>query len=86
MAASYCNRALVYLKLKEYDKVIKDCSAAIGLQADYLKAFHRRGKAYFALKEYEKAYLDFKYIVEKEPENSEVNGELRECRKHLSEQ
>ena len=33
-----------------------------------------------------KAYKDFKYIIGIEPENSEVNGELRECRKKLSEE
>ncbi|CAD8111816.1 unnamed protein product [Paramecium sonneborni] len=86
MAASYCNRALVYLKLKEYQNVINDCDYAIALQADYTKAYHRRGKAYFALKQYDKAYLDFKYILQVEPDNNEVNGELRECRKFLTEQ
>ncbi|CAD8122438.1 unnamed protein product [Paramecium sonneborni] len=86
MAASYCNRALVYLKLKEYQNVINDCDYAIALQSDYTKAYHRRGKAYFALKQYDKAYLDFKYILQVEPDNNEVNGELRECRKFLTEQ
>jgi len=50
MAASYCNRALVYLKLKDYSNVIKDCTKAIEIQNDYHKAYHRRGKAYFSLK------------------------------------
>ncbi|CAD8110823.1 unnamed protein product [Paramecium primaurelia] len=86
MAASYCNRALVYLKLKEYQNVINDCDYAIALQPDYTKAYHRRAKAYFALKQYDKAYLDFKYILQEEPDNNEVNGELRECRKYLTEQ
>ena len=48
LAASYCNRALAYLKLKEYDKVITDCNIAISLDPNYLKAYHRRGKAKFA--------------------------------------
>ncbi|KAM3143964.1 hypothetical protein pb186bvf_004015 [Paramecium bursaria] len=84
MAASYCNRALVHLKLKEYQKVIDDCNKTLEIQKDYIKAYHRRGKAYFALQNFTNAYLDFKYIIEKEPETSEVNGELRECRKHLT--
>ncbi|CAK62777.1 unnamed protein product (macronuclear) [Paramecium tetraurelia] len=86
MAPSYCNRALVYLKLKDYQNVITDCDYAIALQPDYTKAYHRRGKAYFALKQYDKAYLDFKFILQVEPDNNEVNGELRECRKFLTEQ
>lgn len=66
--------------------MITDCDYAIALQPDYTKAYHRRGKAYFALKQYDKAYLDFKFILQVEPDNNEVNGELRECRKFLTEQ
>lgn len=50
LAPSYCNRALVYLKLKNYDECIKDCNRAIGLDSNYIKAYHRRGKANQALK------------------------------------
>jgi hypothetical protein len=48
MAASYCNRALVHLKLKDYKHCIIDCNHALSLDRDYLKAYHRRGKAHFA--------------------------------------
>lgn len=45
MAASWCNRALVYLKMKDYDNCIKDSNRAIQIDPMYLKAYHRRGKA-----------------------------------------
>ncbi|KAL4473939.1 hypothetical protein ABPG72_000301 [Tetrahymena utriculariae] len=86
LAASYCNRALVYLKLKEYDKVVKDCNKAIELDPNYLKAYHRRGKARFAQDKVYEAYSDFKLIMEKDPENKEVNGDLKECQDLLKKQ
>lgn len=76
----------MYLKLNQYDKAIQDCSTAISQQKNYWKAYHRRGKAYFALKQFGKAYLDFKEILDHDPSNAEVNGELRECQRNLSEQ
>ncbi|KRX03752.1 hypothetical protein PPERSA_04260 [Pseudocohnilembus persalinus] len=72
LAASYCNRAL------NYEKCIKDCNKAIAMKNDYLKAYHRRGKANIELKNYTDAYQDFKFIMEKEPDNSEVNSDLQE--------
>jgi tetratricopeptide (TPR) repeat protein len=46
--ACYSNRAMAYLKLKNYKNVIDDASKALELKPGYLKALHRRGKAYLA--------------------------------------
>ena len=48
-----------------------------------MKAYHRRGKAYFAQYNYSAAYVDFKFIMDREPDNKEVNGDLLECVKML---
>lgn len=66
-AATYCNRALAHLHLKEYTRVLDDANEALALNPDYLKAYHRRGKAYVALNKLELAIRDFQYILEKEP-------------------
>ena len=50
----------------------------------YIKAYHRRGKAQMELKNYIEAVKDFQKILSLEPENKEVNGELKEARKFLS--
>jgi hypothetical protein len=47
--------------MKKYPECIKDCDETLKLQPDYIKAFHRRGKANFALKNNLLAYKDFKY-------------------------
>jgi small glutamine-rich tetratricopeptide repeat-containing protein alpha len=78
-APAYCNRALVYLKMKNYNQCMLDCNKALELKSDYLKAYHRRGKALFALNDFKGAYDDFKVIMEREPDNSEVNGDLKEA-------
>ena len=58
-AATYCNRALVYLKEKEYARAVEDAEKSLKLKPGYLKAYHRRGKAYYALGKCELAIKDF---------------------------
>lgn len=57
--ATYSNRALAHLYLKEYARVLEDANEAIKLNADFIKAYHRRGKAYSALNKLELAVKDF---------------------------
>jgi tetratricopeptide (TPR) repeat protein len=52
----------------------------------YLKAYHRRGKAYSALAKYELAIKDFQFILEEEPDNKDVNKDLKEARTSLNDQ
>jgi tetratricopeptide (TPR) repeat protein len=46
---TFANRAMAFLKLKEYKRAIEDADVALRLKPGYLKAVHRRGKAYLAL-------------------------------------
>ena len=85
-AFTYANRAMAYLKLKEYKNVIDDASKAIEIKPGYLKAYHRRGKAYSALAKYELAIKDFQFILEEEPDNKDVNKDLKEARTSLNDQ
>lgn len=75
---------MAYLKLKDFKKVIEDATRAITMKPGYLKAFHRRGKAYHALKQHEEAIKDFQYILEEEPDNADVNKDLKESRRCLN--
>jgi tetratricopeptide (TPR) repeat protein len=84
-AATFSNRAMAHLKLKEYARALEDAEAAIKLKDDYVKAYHRRGKAYLALNKIEMAIRDFQYILEKEPHNKEAMQEVKNARKKLDE-
>ena len=56
------------------------------MKPGYLKAHHRRGKAYLSLNKFEEAIKDFQYILENEPENKDVNKDLQTARKSLKDQ
>lgn len=81
--ATYSNRALAYLKTKEYARALEDAEAAIKLKPDYIKAYHRRGKAYLSMNKLELAIRDFQYILEQEPNNKEAITEIKNARKKL---
>lgn len=55
----YSNRAACYNVLSEWDKVVEDTSAAIAMDAEYVKALNRRAHAYEHLGKYSEALLDY---------------------------
>jgi len=52
------NRAASYVKLKELEKAIQDCTRALELSPQYMKAFVWRGSAYQSLGHYRAALED----------------------------
>ena len=62
---------------------MEDSTEALKLKDDYIKAYHRRGKAYAALNKFELAIRDFQYILEKEPHNKDAMQEVKSARKKL---
>lgn len=55
----YSNRAACYNALSEWDKVVEDTSAAIAMDAEYVKALNRRAHAYEHLGMFSEALLDY---------------------------
>lgn len=66
------NRAAVYLKLKEYQKVINDCDKALEITPNDPKALFRRCQALDALQRYEEAYRDARNVITVDPTNKPV--------------
>jgi len=81
--AAYCNRAMAYLRVKNYARCIDDSNKTLELEPDYVKAFHRRGKAYLATNKFDLAIRDFQYILEKNPEDQDINASLKQARDKL---
>eukprot|EP01138_Halocafeteria_seosinensis_P001852 gb/GECG01001895.1/.p1 GENE.gb/GECG01001895.1/~~gb/GECG01001895.1/.p1 ORF type:complete len:829 (+),score=148.27 gb/GECG01001895.1/:1-2487(+) len=72
-----CNRAQVYLKLHKYRQAEDDCTFALELDPQLLKAWVRRGKARHSRGSYKDAIEDFKKASELEPSNKEITRLMR---------
>ena len=76
LLAGHLNLAMVHLKLEQYNDVIKNCDSALEIDRNNCKGLFRRGLAYSALKEFEKAIVDFENLLKLEPENKAVKNQL----------
>jgi len=68
-AGAYYDRAVTYLSLKQYDKVISDFTKAIELDPEVDYYYHARGLTYEFLKQYDKAISDYNKAIELNPAN-----------------
>lgn len=57
------------MRLEEHSEAAIDCSAALDLRPDYVKALARRAAALEAMKNYEEALMDLRKALEAEPDN-----------------
>ena len=62
-AVFYANRAACHLELQDFKAAAKDCSSAIDIDGSYLKAWHRRAKAYEGLDDVDHALRDFQKVL-----------------------
>lgn len=58
----YCNRATVCSKIGKDEQAIEDCTKAIELDENYIKAYMRRAKCYMDSEQYEEAVRDYEKI------------------------
>ena len=71
-AIFYKNRAAVYLKQKDYAKVVADTDEALKICPNDPKALFRRCQALEALNRFEEAYRDARHILNVDPTNKEI--------------
>jgi len=70
------NRAMCLIKQEKYAAAEMDCTLAIQLDKNYIKAYHRRGTARVKLQKYEDALKDFESVLKLEPNNKIAQEEL----------
>lgn len=70
--------------LLDYKSAVVDGTKALEIDPKYTKALHRRGKANAEMGNYDKAIEDYQKIMEVEPNNQEVNGDLMDARAHVN--
>lgn len=76
-AVYYTNRALCYLKLNQYTECIDDCTMAIQLDANAVKAYYRRMQAHEQMDgDLLEALNDCKTVLRIEPKNSDAQKSL----------
>ncbi|CAN8000469.1 unnamed protein product [Ixodes pacificus] len=62
----YFNRATVCSKINQLNQAVEDCTTAISLNENYMKAYLRRAKSYMDLEMYEEAVRDYERIWRKD--------------------
>lgn len=62
-AVCYCNRAAAYKVLGQITDAIADCSLAIALDGNYLKALSRRASLYETIRDYSQAASDLRRLL-----------------------
>ncbi|RMB95650.1 hypothetical protein DUI87_27762 [Hirundo rustica rustica] len=76
--ATYTNRALCYLALKQYKEAAQDCTEALKLDPKNVKALYRRAQALKELKDYKSSIADIKSLLKTEPKNTAALRLLQE--------
>lgn len=73
----YANRAMCYLKQKEFEKAERDASKCVQMNRGYVKAFYRRALARKELKKYKDARGDLETVLALQPGDNDAEVELR---------
>lgn len=81
----YLNNAACCLHLKQYEVCITQCSEVMKTETSNLKAFYRRGQAYFHTNKHEEAVKDLKRALEISPQDEGVGDALKKAEDALAE-
>lgn len=82
-AKLYFNRATVAAKQKKTEQSIADCTKALDLDPDYIKALLRRAKSYMETEQYEEAVRDYEAVFKLDKTNREYRHLLQEAKLEL---
>lgn len=77
----YANRAFCHIKLENYGSALADATKAIEANADFSKAWYRRGSANMALGRVKDAYKDFGQLCKLVPKDKDARDKLNDCKK-----
>ena len=80
---AYSNRAMAYLKAKNFACAEEDCSSALRLNAKHVKSWNRRGTARNKLGRHRAALRDFEAVLQLEPRNKQAINEIRKTREAI---
>lgn len=77
------NRAMAYLKNREFTKAEDDCSLALSIDPKHVKSYSRRGTARNSLGKHRLALLDFERAAELEPSSKQIQSQVTATREQM---
>jgi hypothetical protein len=80
---AFSNRAMAYIKLKEYVRAVIDCDCALNIEPMHVKSLLRRATALNALGKHRAALLDLLAAQDVEPSNKQVRSDSTNTRELL---
>lgn len=80
---AFSNRALAYIKLKEYIRAEADCNCALSIEPTHIKSLLRRATVRSALCKYRAAIRDLNHILEIDPTNKQARSDLQKTKESL---
>ncbi|XP_060171306.1 inactive TPR repeat-containing thioredoxin TTL3-like [Lycium barbarum] len=80
------NRAACRFKLRQFEKAVEDCTAALLLRPSYTKARLRRADYNIKLERWKLAIQDCEVLIQENPEDDEVNRVFSEAKVQLQKQ
>ncbi|TPX68541.1 hypothetical protein SpCBS45565_g02976 [Spizellomyces sp. 'palustris'] len=80
-ATLFTNRALAYLRLKEFKQAVEDCSEAVKVDASCAKALWRRAEGYRGLRQYAEAIKDVLKVKQMVTDYEAAKRKNNRCKK-----
>jgi len=80
------NMAQTDIKQKNYAEAIGNCEKVIDIDSINIKAYYRRGQAWLALSEFDKAQADLEKAKSFDPSNKEIDTTLAQLKKKQRDQ
>jgi DnaJ family protein C protein 7 len=74
----YNNRAAAAMQLGKLEQAAADCSKAIDIDPEYLKAYTRRASIYSQMGKHEEATRDYERAIQMDPQNSDLRRSARQ--------
>ncbi|XP_073065942.1 uncharacterized protein [Primulina eburnea] len=79
-AVAYANRAMAFLKIKRFQEAELDCSEALNLDDQYIKAYSRRSTARKELGKLKESLDDAEFALRLDPQNQEIKKQFAEAK------